>query len=179
MYNRTESLFKIFLKTDYLFEVVAHFHSSIVMRKEGNTIDHDIKIRQAAAGDQEAFRSLVEEYKNLVYVLCYNVVQDHYEAENLTQETFLQVYRSLSRYEFKGFKTWLSRIAINKAIDQKRAKSRQKLESIGLTEIDNIPDHSISVPDLILRQEEMAMLEECLRRIPHHYGTIIRKSLLG
>jgi len=71
-------------------------------------IDHDNIVRRAVQGDQEAFRSLVDEFKNLVYVICLNVIHDHYEAENLTQDTFLQVYRSLPKYEYRGFKPWLS-----------------------------------------------------------------------
>ncbi len=144
------------------------------MRKEGKKIDHDNIVQRAVNGDQEAFRSLVEEYKNLVYVICLNVVHDHFEAENLSQETFLQVYKSLPKYEFRGFKTWLSRIAMNKALDYKRAKARVKVESLDLTE--NVADDRLSVLDIIIQQEEKELITECLHRIPEHYGTVLRKS---
>ncbi len=146
------------------------------MRKEGKKIDHDNIVQRAVNGDQEAFRSLVEEYKNLVYVICLNVVHDHFEAENLSQETFLQVYRSLPKYEFRGFKTWLSRIAMNKALDYKRAKARLKVESVDLTEIENVADDRLSVADIIIQEEEKELLSEYLHRIPEHYGTVLRKS---
>lgn len=146
------------------------------MRKEGKKIDHDIIVQRAVKGDQEAFRSLVEEYKNLVYVICLNVVHDHFEAENLSQETFLQVYKSLPNYEYRGFKTWLSRIAMNKALDYKRTRSRVKVESVELSEIENVADDRLSVPDIIIQQEEKELLGECLHRIPEHYGTVLRKS---
>ncbi len=134
-------------------------------------------IRRALNGDQDAFRSLVDEYKNLVYVICLNAVHDPYEAENLTQETFLQVYKSLSKYEFRGLKTWISRIALNKVIDDKRKiTSRMARDSIGLLEIDKLADDKMSVQDLVIKEEEKALLAECLRRIPEHYGTVIRKS---
>ncbi|KUO65872.1 MAG: hypothetical protein APF84_01035 [Gracilibacter sp. BRH_c7a] len=146
------------------------------MRKEGNKIDHDIIVQRAVNGDQEAFRSLVEEYKNLVYVICLNVVNDHYEAENLSQETFLQVYKSLPKYEYRGFKTWLSRIAMNKALDFKRARNRVVVESVDFTEIENVADDRLSVSDIIIQEEENALLGECLYKIPEHYGTVLRKS---
>jgi len=105
------------------------------------------------------------------------VVRDSFEAENLTQETFLQVYKSLSRYKFRGFKTWISRIALNKAIDYKRsAASRLIEESCYLTEIDNLADGEMLIQDIILQAEEKDLLAECLRKIPEHYGSILRKS---
>ena len=76
-----------------------------------------------------------------------------------------------------GFKTWLGRIALNKAIDHKRkAANRVIRESICLSEIDNVADDGASVQELIIKEEEKALLEECLRRIPEHYETVIRKS---
>lgn len=89
----------------------------------------------------------------------------------------MQVYKSLSKYEFRGFKTWLSRIALHKAIDSKRkSASKAMKERFCLSEVDNVPDESISVQDLIIKEEEKALLAECLRRIPEHYAAVIRKS---
>lgn len=104
------------------------------------------------------------------------MVHDHFEAENLTQETFLQVYRSLPKYEYRGFKTWLSRIALNKAIDYKRANSRVKIQNVDLTEIENVADDIMPVPDIIIQQQEKKFLGECLQKIPKHYESVIRKS---
>jgi DNA-directed RNA polymerase specialized sigma24 family protein len=61
-----------------------------VKGKEGTmqSVD-DIIIKKAAKGDKEAFRIIVEHYKNLVFAACYKIVKDPHEAENLTQETFL------------------------------------------------------------------------------------------
>ena len=109
-------------------------------------------------------------------MICLNVVHDHYEAENLTQETFLQVYKSLPKYEYRGFKTWLSRIALNKALDYKRSAGRIKIESVDLKEIENIADDRLSLTEEIIRQEESELLGECLRRVPEHYGTVLRKT---
>ncbi len=152
-------------------------YSSISMKKEGKKIDHETIVRRVLAGDSDAFRSLVEEYKNLVYMVCFNVVRDSFEAENLTQETFSQVYRSLSKYEFRGFKTRIGRIALNKAIDYKRSTAHRLTErDISLIGIDGITDQGIEVQDILLQAEEKELIAECLRRIPEHYETVIRKS---
>jgi RNA polymerase sigma factor (sigma-70 family) len=148
------------------------------MGKEGNSIDHEAIVRRASAGDPEAFRSLVEEYKDLVYMVCFQVVRDSFEAENLTQETFLQVYKSLSKYEFRGFKTWVSRIALNKAIDYKRSRARKLSEaSISLTQVeDTLAGEETEAEEFLLKAEEKELLTECMQRIPRLYGNVIRKS---
>ncbi|NLI93179.1 MAG: hypothetical protein GX434_13645 [Peptococcaceae bacterium] len=69
------------------FEVVFHFFPSIRMKeRRGIKIDHETIVRMALRGDQDAFRSLVEEYKSLVYVICLKAVLDPYEAENLIEQ---------------------------------------------------------------------------------------------
>lgn len=134
-------------------------------------------IVRALNGDQQAFRSIVEEYQGQVFAICLQVVHDRFEAENLTQETFLQIYRSLSAYEFRGFKTWISRIALNKAIDFKRkAVIRTRQENISMEDAVNSADPRLSVQDYLIREEEKILLKECLGRIPEQYRSVIRKS---
>ncbi|QHA00102.1 sigma-70 family RNA polymerase sigma factor [Dehalobacter restrictus] len=113
----------------------------------------------------------------MIYMICLNVIHDPFEAENLTQDTFLQVYKSLSTYEYRGFKTWLSRIALHKAIDYKRKTVHTKArENICLAEIENIADGRAPVQDMIIKEEEKVLLDQCLKRIPKHYETVIRKT---
>jgi DNA-directed RNA polymerase specialized sigma24 family protein len=70
----------------------------------------ELLIKRVINGDQEAFRSIVEKYQNLVFAICLNIAGQRQEAENLAQETFLQVYRSLPRYRNQGFKAWIGKI---------------------------------------------------------------------
>ncbi|WP_449240548.1 RNA polymerase sigma factor [Desulfoscipio gibsoniae] len=131
-------------------------------------------------GDQDAFRLLINEYKNLVYAICFNAVHDPFEAENLAQETFLQVYKSLPKYEFRGLKTWISRIALNKSIDYKRKLlAKKNRETISLADIELVADESTPVQDIIIREEERLLLAEALSRIPEHYAAVLRKNYLA
>ncbi|NLL52506.1 MAG: RNA polymerase sigma factor [Peptococcaceae bacterium] len=130
------------------------------------------------AGDQEAFRSLVEEYKDLVYTICFNVVRDSYEAENLTQETFFQVYKSLSSYKQQGFKSWLSKIALHKAIDFQRSSAHKLTKaSIPLTAAleDRLVEEDNEAENLLIRTEEKNVLAECLLNIPPLYSNVLIK----
>jgi RNA polymerase sigma-70 factor (ECF subfamily) len=77
------------------------------------------------AGDQEAFRVLVERESRDVLALCRRILGDPHEAEDAAQEAFLRAYRSLATYRGDGpFGAWLWRIALRLAIA--RAKQRPK-----------------------------------------------------
>jgi RNA polymerase sigma-70 factor (ECF subfamily) len=71
-------------------------------------------IRRAQKGDPEAFRELYDAHRRRVFNLCLRMVQDWGRAEELTQDTFLQVYRRLDTFRGdSAFTTWLHRIAVN------------------------------------------------------------------
>jgi RNA polymerase sigma-70 factor (ECF subfamily) len=79
--------------------------------------------RLAKTGDRGAFADLVELYKDKIYHLGYRMLGNRQEAEDVTQETFLRVYRSLERYdESMKFSTWIYRIGTNLSIDRLRKR---------------------------------------------------------
>ena len=55
-------------------------------------------IARAAAGDSSAFQALVEQHRSMVYRVAYQFAGNHYDAEDIAQEVFIKVYRSLSRF---------------------------------------------------------------------------------
>ena len=72
-------------------------------------------IVQLQQGDGQAFKKLVDEWQNMVYNTALGIVQNADDADDITQDVFIQVYQSVS--SFKGeskFSTWLYRIVINK-----------------------------------------------------------------
>jgi RNA polymerase sigma-70 factor (ECF subfamily) len=71
-------------------------------------------VRLAKASDVEAFGELVRRHMKGVYCLAYSFVQNHADADDLSQETFLKAYRSLDSFrERSSFRTWLYRIGFN------------------------------------------------------------------
>ncbi|MCI3918652.1 RNA polymerase sigma factor SigW [Paenibacillus sp. TRM 82003] len=79
--------------------------------------------RLAKTGDRGAFADLVELYKEKIYHLGYRMLGNRQEAEDITQETFLRVYRNLERYdESMKFSTWIYRIGTNLSIDRLRKR---------------------------------------------------------
>lgn len=84
-------------------------------------------IVQLQQGDGSAFKKLVDEWQDMVYNTALGIVQNADDADDITQEVFIQVYRSVS--SFKGdskFSTWLYRITLGKALDHEKKKTRKK-----------------------------------------------------
>lgn len=86
-----------------------------------------ILIKQLKQKDEAAFKTVVETWQDMVFNTVLGIVQNPEDAEDVSQEVFVQVYESVN--SFKGeskFSTWLYRIAITKAMDHIRKKKRKK-----------------------------------------------------
>lgn len=83
-------------------------------------------VERFLAGDRSAFDELFRRYEDYVYRIAYGIVGDPEVAADVTQDVFVQVYRSL-RFFRKGsrFSTWLYRIAANRAVDAARSMKRR------------------------------------------------------
>jgi len=84
-------------------------------------------IVQLQRGEQEAFSRVVDLYQDMVYNTVLSIVQNDADAEDITQDVFVQVYQSVKL--FKGdskFSTWLYRITITKSLDFEKRKKRKK-----------------------------------------------------
>ena len=105
-------------------------------------------IEQTLAGDGAAFASLVERFQRNIYRVAYAIVRDDMEADTVTQDTFIQAYTHLARFEGRAeLETWLTRIAINRSRDLLRRRRFVSLftriddgEELYLEPVDNRPD---------------------------------------
>jgi RNA polymerase sigma-70 factor (ECF subfamily) len=80
----------------------------------------------AQAGDERAFRALVEPYRHALEVHCYRMLGSVHDAEDLAQETLLRAWRALERFEPRAqFQTWLYRIATNACLDELERRPRR------------------------------------------------------
>ncbi|MEO7274604.1 MAG: RNA polymerase sigma factor [Vicinamibacterales bacterium] len=86
-------------------------------------VDADL-IARAAGGDTAAFQRLVEQHRAMVYRVAYQFAGHHYDADDITQDVFIKVYRSLPRFRQDAqFTSWIYRIAMNACIDHRRRQS--------------------------------------------------------
>jgi len=84
-------------------------------------------IEQLKQGDQSAFKFIVDTWKDMVYNTALSIVQQEEDAEDVTQEVFVQVYQSIEGFKRESkFSTWLYRITLSKAMDHERRKKRKK-----------------------------------------------------
>jgi len=80
------------------------------------TIETEALIRRCQRGDNLAIEALIRRYQNYVYRLCFLVMRNEQDAEDMTQETFIRACSALPRYEIRDgstFEAWLYRIAVN------------------------------------------------------------------
>jgi RNA polymerase sigma-70 factor (ECF subfamily) len=78
-------------------------------------------IARAAGGDVSAFQILVERHRSMVYRVAYQFAGNHHDAEDIAQDVFIKVYRSLDRFRQDAQLTsWMYRIVMNACIDHRR-----------------------------------------------------------
>jgi RNA polymerase sigma-70 factor (ECF subfamily) len=91
------------------------------------TLDEYILIEKLKDGDEGAFRQIVDTWKDLVYNTALGILQNSGDAEDVSQETFVQVYESVKNFKAEAkFSTWLYRITVSKSLDHLRRKKRKK-----------------------------------------------------
>jgi RNA polymerase sigma-70 factor (ECF subfamily) len=88
-------------------------------------------VNLARAGDDTAFRRLVERHSRGVFQLAFRMTGSEPDAEDIVQDTFLKAYRELRRFEERSsFGTWLHRIAVNCSYDVLRKRPRHQAEPL-------------------------------------------------
>lgn len=133
-------------------------------------------LARAQAGDHQAFAQLYSLHKRRIYSLCLRMVGNIAEAEDLTQEAFLQLHRKIGTFRGdSAFSTWLHRLAVNVVLMQLRKKG---LSLISLDEAmepapEEGPGRSFGAPDLTLSGaiDRMA-LERAVADLPAGYRLI-------
>lgn len=141
----------------------------------------------AKSGDQDAFEQLVRDNEKRIYNLVLRMTGNPEDALDLSQETFLKAWKSLS--SFKGdsaFSTWVYRLASNTCLDFLRRKKRQQ-ETIGsalsLDDEDAPPppsDESVQPEVQLERTERSLALKKALASLPdHHRQILILRELSG
>ncbi len=139
--------------------------SHIVLFTEAMIEPEDNLVRTAQRGDKAAFEELVRRTTRLVFARLYLETGDTHQAEDLLQETFLTAYRNLGQLtEPAKFRSWLLRIAQNRAIDASRRRQRQK-QQLDILRLEASPTSVHDGRQEDLRQQVLAVL----RALPEEY----------
>jgi RNA polymerase sigma-70 factor (ECF subfamily) len=137
-------------------------------------------LRRCLAGDDVAYRQLVERYRRPVYSLAVRMVRQSEDAEDLTQETFIRMFRALDRYDpERPFAAWLFTIASRLCIDHLR---RRRIRPISLVQHDPVSDEERTLeieagglgPDeQAVEAEEERRVQELIEGLPPHYRIVV------
>lgn len=138
------------------------------------TNNDDYYIAQINQGDHNAFAVLVDRYKDLVFTLALRMLKNRDEAEEVAQDTFIKVYKSLGR--FKGdskFSTWIYKITYNTSLD--RIKKNKKFNSN--FSVDNFTEYQLKSIDNALDnlevKERQKTIQQCVDRLPEEDSFLI------
>jgi RNA polymerase sigma factor (sigma-70 family) len=128
--------------------------------------DNEI-ILECLNGNKESFSELVTRYKRLVYSVVYKFTKDSDEANDMAQDAFIKIYRSLPQYNSQyKFSTWTVKVTTNICIDHMR---RKKAETVSLDEIENIVGKNNSPEEHYLRMEKSMILKRAVDSLPEIY----------
>lgn len=98
-------------------------------------------IARAQSGDEQAFATLFDQHKRRVYSLCLRMTGDMAEAEDLSQEAFLQLFRKIATFRGESaFSTWLHRLVVNVVLMHLRRKG---LQQVSLDDVDASQDEPV------------------------------------
>jgi RNA polymerase sigma-70 factor (ECF subfamily) len=128
-------------------------------------------ISRAAGGDAAAFQALVERHRSMVYRVAYQFAGNHHDAEDIAQEVFLKVYRSLDRFRQDAqLSSWMYRIVMNACIDHKRRHAPAGAAPFGEEaeqKMLNTPEETPGPEERAYAGELGAALEEAIASLPN------------
>ncbi|WP_050613685.1 RNA polymerase sigma factor SigW [Bacillus testis] len=138
------------------------------------------RIKDVLKGDHNAFGEIVEIYKDKVFQLCYRMLGNRHEAEDMAQEAFVRAYVNIHSFNIKRkFSTWLYRIATNLCIDRIRKKKpdyyldAEIAGTEGLDMYSQIPSSTKKPEEEVESLELQDTIQKEILKLPEKYRTVI------
>ena len=161
---------------------VAAKNGSLGLTEASSTSDNSL-VKEFISGNDAAFAQIVTRYKDSITNYLNMMVGDYDTAIDLSQETFIRVYKNIGRYShFYQFSTWIYRIATNLAIDEMRYRKRRgrvfyrnvlgsRPSAEGGSREFEITDVRRGPREEVLRKESSRVLGDAIRSLPPKYRT--------
>lgn len=137
-------------------------------------VEEEELVLLAQKGDQEAFAALVRWNAAYVFNLAFRLTKNRQEAEDLSQEAFVRVWKALPNFRAESrFRTWLYRIVSNLCYDR-MPEIRRELSSIEIEKVIDLHSSPERRPEsMLLSREEQADLHEAIDNLPQSYRLLI------
>jgi RNA polymerase sigma-70 factor (ECF subfamily) len=145
-------------------------------------VNDDDFLKRISEGDNLAFKELFVLYKDKVLQICYRFILNQEDAEEVMQDVFLEVHRSIS--SFRGdasFSTWLYRIATTKSLDELKRQNRKKRihlikKSLGLDSLFNTASENPTPDSILETKESIKRIKQALDSLPEQQRIAITLS---
>jgi RNA polymerase sigma factor (sigma-70 family) len=144
--------------------------------------DYDLVQLAISKGDQTAYATLLNNYRDSLYFMMLKMTNNPTDAEDLTIEAFGKAFRNLSQYSSDfAFSTWLFRIAANNCIDFLR-KNRRIQFADGFADDDGessydypstVPSNTLDPEEKIIEKQKIALMHEVVEKLKPHYRNLI------
>jgi RNA polymerase sigma-70 factor (ECF subfamily) len=156
--------------------------SALTFRSEETAL-----VQELRAGSEEAFAWLIARYHQPIYSLLARALQDRADAADLTQEVFVKIFRGIGGFHGESsLRTWIYRIALREASNQRRWWMRHKHREVPMEEEigesrpglplflkDTLVDPGESPFDLAAHEEDRARVEAALQQVPEPFRTTL------
>ena len=139
-------------------------------------------VERATKGDLEAYDQIMLKFRERLYGVIYNMTSNHHDAADLTQESFVKAFRSLSKFKRKSsFFTWLYRIGVNMTLSHLKRKKARKLfsfdflrdQSKSTSDLNNLVSKDITSDKATILNELHEKLNEALSKLSDKHRTIV------
>ncbi|MDE6897551.1 MAG: RNA polymerase sigma factor, partial [Lachnospiraceae bacterium] len=114
---------------------------------------------------EEQFKTLLTRYEKLVYTLCYRMTNNLFDAQDLTQDTFLSAYQRLPDFDGEHERAWICRIAVNKCLDHQKSAAR-RIQPAEEETFSALPDQNADPETACLLEESRKEVLALCRQLP-------------
>lgn len=146
-----------------------------------SSLEDDKLVANAASGDQEAYKALLDKYETPLYYHLIKMVKDREQVRDLVQEAFMKAFDNLDSYNTNyAFSTWLYRITTNHAIDYLRKKKLQTLsidEPVKTKEGEmniQLEDEQSATDRSIMKKQRSSIIHKAIEELPEKYRVVIK-----
>jgi RNA polymerase sigma-70 factor, ECF subfamily len=150
-------------------------------RKRDSRAEDSTLIQRAIAGDDRAYKKLMQKYRDPIFNFIFKMVRDRQQVEDLTQEAFIKAFASLKNFNDEyAFSTWLYKIATNNSIDFIRKRKLQMysidkpIESKDSDYTFELPDDTYEADRSLISGQKSRLLNEAIAKLPEKYRKVIR-----
>ena len=117
------------------------------------------------------FEDLLTKYEKLVFSICYRMTNNYFDAQDLTQETFISVYKVMESFDEKNEKAYITRVATNKCLDHLKRAERRTMPSED-EELERGSPPVDAEEKQVMEIVDMEQLEKCCNRLKEPYKTV-------